>query len=119
MQWQTHPRMGAVEFRPLLCVAACALLAASAAGASAATNCGKANKSNVEMLLCSNEKAARADNLMALAFRDAFRRSDDPDALLADQRRWTREVRDACNDVPCLMRAFEDRASELETWPPR
>jgi len=111
--------MNAVEPRRLLRIVACALFAAAAAGASAATNCGKPDKTNVEMLLCSNEKAARADNLMALAFRDAFRRADDPDALLADQRRWTRDVRDRCNDVPCLMRVFEDRASELETWPPR
>jgi len=84
----------------------------------AATNCGKARKTNIEMLLCSNDKVSRADSLMALAFRDAFRRSNDPDALLADQRRWTQDVRDACRDVPCLMRAFEDRASELQTWRP-
>jgi len=85
-------------------------------GAGAATNCGKPNKTGVEMLLCSNDRVSRADNLMALAFRDAFHRTHDPEALLADQQRWTREVRDACKDVPCLMRAFEDRASELETW---
>jgi uncharacterized protein len=87
-------------------------------GSAAATNCGKAKKTNIEMLLCSNDKVSRADSLMALAFRDAFRRSDDPDALLADQQRWTHDVRDACKDVPCLMRVFEDRASDLQTWRP-
>ncbi|MCC7546378.1 MAG: hypothetical protein IT532_01295 [Burkholderiales bacterium] len=101
-------------------VAALIVLGLAAGSAEAVTNCGKARKTNVEMLLCSNEKVARADNLMALAFRDAFHRTDDPEALLADQQRWTTEVRDACKDVPCLMRAFEDRASELDTWrPPR
>lgn len=98
---------------------AAVLMASAAAGVcEAATNCGKARKTNVEMLLCSNEKASRADNLMALAFRDAFLRTDDPEALISDQQRWTRDVRDACEDVPCLMRAFEDRASDLATWRP-
>ena len=94
------------------------LLAGVMGGSVAATNCGKAKKTDIEMLLCSNDKVARADNLMALAFRDAFRRNADPDALLADQQRWTHDVRDACKDIPCLMRVFEDRASELQTWRP-
>ena len=111
--------MNAADARRAMRLAAGILLVALASGASAVTNCGKPHKTNIEMLLCSNEKVGRADHLMARAFRDAFRRADDPEALLADQQRWTRKVRDACNDVPCLMRAFEDRASELETWPPR
>jgi len=106
--------------RRALLVSAMLIAAAVPARAAAATDCGKLRKTNIEMLLCSNERLARADNLMALAFRDAFRRTEDPEALRSDQQRWTREVRDACNDVPCLMRAFEDRASELQTWrPPR
>lgn len=95
------------------------LLAALASGpwmAFAATDCGKAKKSNIDMLMCSNDRLARADNIMALAFRDAFRRADDPEALIADQARWREEVRDACMDVPCLLRAYEDRTSELATW---
>jgi len=99
--------------------AAALIVLAGVMGSSvAATDCGKAKKTNIEMLLCSNDKVARADNLMALAFRDAFRRSEDPDALLADQQRWTQNVRDACKDIPCLMRVFEDRASDLQTWRP-
>ncbi|MCW5621986.1 MAG: hypothetical protein KIS79_12850 [Burkholderiales bacterium] len=95
------------------------LLATLASGpwtAFAATDCGRAKKSNIDMLMCSNDRLARADNFMALAFRDAFRRADDPEALIADQARWREEVRDACMDVPCLLRAYEDRTSELTTW---
>lgn len=82
----------------------------------AITDCSRPNKTGVEMLLCSNDKVSRADQLMARAFRDAFNRTERREALIQDQERWRKTVRDACNDVPCLMRAFEDRASELETW---
>ncbi len=74
-------------------------------------------KTNVDRLLCSNDKLALADHVMALAFRDALSRSlDRREALIAEQERWRKEVRDLCNDVPCLMRAYQDRTSELETW---
>lgn len=68
------------------------------------------------MLLCSNDRVARADALMAAAFRDAFNRTDRREALIQDQERWRQAVRDQCLDVPCLLRVYEDRASELETW---
>jgi uncharacterized protein len=53
---------------------------------------------------------------MAVAFRDAFLRSRDKEALVQEQDEWRKNVRDACNDVPCLLRAFEQRTSELETY---
>jgi uncharacterized protein len=93
------------------------LLAAllSASPLFAATDCSRA-RTNVERLLCSSDRLAAADNLMAVAFRDAFHRTDRREDLIADQERWRKTVRDACNDVPCLVRAYEDRTSELETW---
>jgi uncharacterized protein len=98
-------------FRLLLAAAALA----AAASAHAATDCSRA-RTNVERLLCSSDRLAAADQLMAVAFRDAFNRTERRDELLADQDRWRRDVRDQCNDVPCLVRAYEDRTSELETW---
>jgi uncharacterized protein len=95
-------------------LALCTLILAGSAGW-AATDCSRA-KTGVERLLCSSDRAARADQLMAVAFRDAFHRTERREDLLADQERWRKTVRDACNDVPCLMRAYEDRTSELETW---
>lgn len=83
--------------------------------AGAVTDCSRP-KTSIDWLLCSNDKAALADNMMAAAFRDAFRRTEDKDALIQDQERWKHEVRDACNDIPCLTRAYQDRTSELETW---
>jgi uncharacterized protein len=81
----------------------------------AITDCSRP-KTNVDRLLCSNDRLAVADHRMALAFRDAFHRTDKREELITDQERWSKTVRDACNDVPCLMRAYEDRTSELETW---
>jgi uncharacterized protein len=90
------------------------ILAGSPAGI-AATDCSRA-KTGVEWLLCSSDRLARADHIMALAFRDAFQRTERREDLIADQERWRKTVRDVCNDVPCLMRAYEDRTSELQTW---
>jgi uncharacterized protein len=86
------------------------------AAALAVTDCSRPNKSGIEMMLCSNDKVATADHLMARAFRDAFNRTERREALIEDQERWRKTVRDVCADVPCLMRAYEDRTSELETW---
>jgi uncharacterized protein len=79
------------------------------------TDCSKP-KSPIEMLLCSNDRLSAAETLMALAFRDAFYRTEDKEKLREDQERWTRTVRDVCNDVPCLLKAYRDRTDELQTW---
>jgi uncharacterized protein len=51
---------------------------------------------------------------MAYAFREAIRRGADPSALMQTQRRWTAEIRDVCNEVECMLKAYEDRTAELE-----
>ena len=76
-------------------------------------DCSKA-KSNVEKLLCSSQRAATADQEMALSFRAAFARTSDRAALLSDQKRWQESVRDQCPDVPCLLQVYRERANELE-----
>jgi len=92
------------------------LLVAGAQPALAVTDCSRA-KTGVERLLCSNDRVALADHVMARAFRDALNRSSERrEELIEDQERWRKSVRDACPDVPCLMRVYEDRTSELETW---
>ena len=84
--------------------------------AHAIPDCGKPNKTKTEWMLCSSDKAAVADQLMAAAFRDAFNRAKDQEALLKEQEEWNRDVRDACNDVPCLVKAYRDRTNALETY---
>lgn len=90
--------------------------AAMAAGsAQAVIDCSKPTN-NADRLVCSNDRLAAADERMAQAFREALRRGVDLEKLLATQRQWKANVRDLCNDVPCLLRAYEDRAAELDNF---
>jgi len=81
----------------------------------AVTDCSKP-RTNIDRLLCSNDRLAAADQMMALAFRDAFQRTADRDALIEEQQAWQKNVRDACNDLPCLLEVYQRRTSELETY---
>ena len=54
---------------------------------------------------------------MAAAFLFAFRRApadDIRDRLRREQREWEVTVRDPCGDVPCLLRAYQDRTLDLQ-----
>ena len=91
---------------------AVAVLLAAPVAVPAALDCSRA-RSNAEKMLCSNSRLALADERMAYAFRDAIRRGADPAALMQTQRRWI-EIRDACNEVECMLKAYENRTAELE-----
>ena len=79
----------------------------------AALDCSRA-KSNAEKLLCSNSRLAEADERMALAFRGAIRRGADPRMLMEAHRVWIHDARDVCNDVECILKAYEERISDLD-----
>ena len=82
----------------------------------AAQDCGKP-KSNTERLICSNDRVGQAHELMAAAFLFAFRRApadDIRDRMRREQREWEVTVRDPCGDVPCLLRAYQDRTLDLQ-----
>ena len=81
--------------------------------AGAALDCSRA-KTNAEKLLCSNSRLARADERLAFAFRGAIRRGADPKELMETQRIWIRDARDVCNDVECMLKAYEERISDLD-----
>jgi uncharacterized protein len=81
----------------------------------AVVDCSKP-KTKVERMLCSNDKAALEEERMALEFRAALTRTDRREALLEEQRDWNVNVRDLCNEVACLVKAYRDRASELQTY---
>jgi uncharacterized protein len=94
-------------------LATVALALAAPVPAAAALDCSRA-RSNAEKMLCSNSRLAMAEERMAYAFREAIRHGADPSALMQSQRRWTTEIRDACNEVECMLKAYEDRTAELE-----
>jgi uncharacterized protein len=94
-----------------------ALLAALlvAAPCAAITDCSKP-KTKIDWMLCSSDRAAMEEQRMARAFRNAANRMEDRRKLLDEQKNWTETVRDACNDVACLIKAFQERIEELETY---
>jgi uncharacterized protein len=83
--------------------------------AAAVVDCSK-TKSNVERLICTSDRLSVSEQEMALAFRAAFQRTQDRDALIREQEQWRSQVRDACNDIPCLLEAYRRRTSELQTY---
>jgi uncharacterized protein len=85
----------------------------AAAPAGAVMDCSRA-KSNAEKMICSNARLMRADEELAMAWREAIRRGVDPQALMQGQRAWLHDVRDACNDVDCMLRAYRDRIADLD-----
>jgi len=91
------------------------LLVSQIGSAWAVIDCSKP-KTKVDWMLCSNDKAAREEERMAFAFREAMNRTDKRDALQQEQRDWNVNVRDLCNDVACLVKADRERATELETY---
>ena len=94
-------------------LATVALMLAAPVSAAAALDCSRA-RSNAEKMVCSSSRLALAEERMAYAFRDAIRHGTDPSALMQSQRRWTTEICDACNEVECMLKAYEDRTAELE-----
>lgn len=83
--------------------------------AHAAIDCSRA-KSNVDKLICSSSSLGLAENQMAYSYRQAMRRGVDPHELQRTQVLWRQQVRDVCNDVPCLRKAFDDRGAELDNY---
>jgi len=86
-----------------------------AASGAAITDCSKP-KTKIDWMLCSNDSVAVEEQRMARAFRAAVNRTEDRRKLFAEQEEWNTNVRDACNEIACLIKAFQQRANELETY---
>ena len=81
----------------------------------AAVDCSRA-KSNVDKLVCSSSVLSLAEEEMAKSYRSAMRRGVDLRELQRTHIEWYEHVRNACNDVSCLLKAFDDRSAELENY---
>jgi uncharacterized protein YecT (DUF1311 family) len=80
----------------------------------ASFDCAKAS-SPVEHLICSTPQTADADQRLAAAYSAARAKSNDPDALKADERNWLVNERNACPDAACLLRVTNDRITRLSS----
>lgn len=92
-----------------------AALALSPVFAFAALDCSRA-RSNVDKLICASTELTVAQEVMAYSYRMAMRRGVDLDMLRRTQQEWFDTVRNACNDVPCLKKAFDERGAELDNY---
>jgi uncharacterized protein len=97
----------------LMCFAVCSCLFSGAAAG--AIDCSRA-VTNVDKLICSSSRAAIAENQMAYSYREALRRGVDPQLLSRSQREWQEQVRDLCNDVSCLVKAYDERGAEIDNY---
>ncbi|CAJ6458780.1 lipoprotein [Burkholderia pseudomallei] len=86
--------------------------AAQNAAIVASFDCGKAS-SRIEKLICSTPETADADRRLAAAYSAARAKSNDPNALKADERTWLSNERNACSDVACLAKVMEARIQKL------
>lgn len=93
-------------------------LAAYALTAQAAIDCSRAT-GNGDRMLCFSERAAAAEERMAFAFKAAVRRGIPPSQLRSTQLQWKSEIRDLCNDVDCLIKAYDQRTIELDSLGPQ
>ncbi|BCG79909.1 lysozyme inhibitor LprI family protein [Mesorhizobium sp. 113-3-3] len=104
--------------RVLLGMALAICLLPSGVGVAASFDCRKAS-SKEERLICTNRNLSALDGQMADAFKAARRKSNEKDALLADQKDWL-ETRSMCvlrgdkaMQINCLISATENRRAEL------
>lgn len=77
-------------------------------------DCGKA-RTLVEELICANPRLARMDARMAIAYFTLRITAHSPKALLDEQRLWLRDGRNTCQDLGCLITAYQNRIRELES----
>ncbi len=85
------------------------------AASMAAVDCSRA-KENLDKLICSNSRLSLAEEQMAASYHAAMRRGVDLQMLQSTHIEWYEQVRNACNDVPCLLRAFDDRSADLDNY---
>lgn len=78
----------------------------------ASFDCSRA-ASKIEMLICSTPETADADRRLAAVYSAARAKSNDPNALKADQRNWLVNERNACSDAACLLNVTEARIQKL------
>lgn len=99
-------------FARIICGSALALLAISAHAAS--FNCSKA-ESQVERLICSTPVLSRLDEELAVVYREALSKVDDPAGLRVLQRSWINNTRNRCIDPQCIESAYRMRLVDLRS----
>jgi uncharacterized protein YecT (DUF1311 family) len=69
--------------------------------------------STAEHLVCANPDLAVADTELNLLYSALMKKPRRPAALPVEQRRWLREIRNACTDTDCLRTVYRQRIADL------
>jgi uncharacterized protein len=92
----------------------CIMLLFSASFAwGASFDCQKA-VSHSEKLICSNTQLSQLDEDLAQSYKIA-RQISNKEQLKKEQIRWLKRERNACQDVACLIQAYQRRITELDS----
>ena len=69
---------------------------------------------NIEKMICGNEKLTRLDQIMTGKYKDAMSRIKQPNVLRAEQRKWLKNNREKCGSEFCLEFSYKARIEELK-----
>jgi hypothetical protein len=75
-------------------------------------DCAKAS-TGAERLICSDRLLSEADVKMAALYRTALSAAADKKTLQREQGSWRANVRDACADAQCMLKAYQGRISQF------
>jgi len=78
----------------------------------ASFDCAKVQTS-VEKNICADPDLSAADTALMNSYKKALSASSNSESLKAEQRQWMK-TRDACADLACLKKAYQERISALD-----
>lgn len=78
----------------------------------ASYDCSKAG-TLIEKAICSSPELSTLDEQLASAYRTAGAITTDQSQLKHEQRTWITKVRDKCEDISCLVLAYQNRINDL------
>ncbi|MBK6854161.1 MAG: DUF1311 domain-containing protein [Burkholderiales bacterium] len=99
--------------RALLCLVA-VWFAASTPAYAASFDCTKA-RSATERMICTDQKLSSLDEDLARHYARALERVEDTAELKRMQRNWLATQRRECLDANCLVSAYQNRITELQS----
>ncbi|MFM8342144.1 MAG: DUF945 family protein [Methylomonas sp.] len=80
-------------------------------------DCNKAS-STAEKLICSSNQLAILDVQLNGLFKQALVNASDSKPVIASQKAWIKNVRGLCNDVECMVNAYQQRLDQLAKLSP-
>lgn len=79
-------------------------------------DCGKA-KSSVERLICGNTNLSILDENLNKIYLKSLESKDIKSRVITSQRLWIKKIRNLCQDVTCIKKAYEARIIEINRMP--